>query len=206
MEYKMNVKEAMEYKMNVKEAMEPTGKISAIYCFPDVYAQLYENTLWWFSIETNERQCPVPLDYILEEEIDWQPYNPIEEIRPEKPGELWKVPNQERYYHTELRGVELIVCDYEGYTTNFSRIIHNQNGWKRVHPIVEVKNIDKVQWVNVKDRLPDENIEIDNITFNMDGGGCKVYIKEYDKVKSLPILKKFKKVILVPYKRYIIND
>ena len=65
------------------------------------------------------------------------------------------------------------------------KIIHGKNGWTRVFPEVLGKNI--------------EEIVIENISFAMENQ--KVHIKEYDKIKNIPILGRNMTVILRAPKR-----
>ena len=122
--------------MNIQDALKETGKGQGN--LKDMYVELNDDeVLCWYDISGNCVEEPVSLSIILDD--DWQPYCPVEEIRPEKAGELWE--------HNNIKFMTMVPSvhkDSKMYLKSkfdvkhfMDNVIHNQNGWTRLYPPVK---------------------------------------------------------------------
>lgn len=108
---------------------------------------------------------------------DWQPYNPKPQIVPSDAGELWKHDHDEFVYMTAQSENGLWLFPSECGLLKFElsksgeNIIHNQNDWQRVFPLV-----------------PDDNVEeiiIEDVMFHHGGGIVSDNEKSIEAIKSV---------------------
>ena len=138
--------------MNIQDALKETGKARKIVD-TDNYAKLdTTDRLYWHGIDDDCKNSPVQMVSILAD--NWQPYHPVEQIVPREAGELWESDAGLLCFIVEnggglkARSQSDTLWEKEGGT--FSRLIHNQNGWTRIHPPVkeDVEDIvtEGVEW------------------------------------------------------------
>jgi hypothetical protein len=145
--------------MDIKKALEETGKAIGPYEDAKCYAKISpDGPLQWFYFEDDKPACDVGFSRIMKDE--WQPYHPKEGIRPEDAGELWAF-NARLCFTIEKNG-EIYRVWQNGhdspnlleinlaYCGSTKGIIHNQNGWKRLSPVVEEEDIERIVIEEVK--------------------------------------------------------
>jgi len=83
---------------------------------------------------------------------DWQPYHEVEEIRPEKAGELWRYRNSDNYAHTFADDDDIYFIS-DGCSpklvSNLECVVHNQY-WTRLFPKVEDDSVERIEIEGVK--------------------------------------------------------
>lgn len=136
--------------MKIQNAMKETGK--AVHRdSEDCYIQLDNDGRpeWVHSESCEDDLVTVPqLSHILDS--NWQPYLPKEEIRPKEAGELWEWEDRLVFICETRSDKRLEIKWFHGGTNAMvDTMIHNQNGWKRLHPPVPEENeivIEGVRW------------------------------------------------------------
>jgi hypothetical protein len=128
--------------MYIQEALKETGKAKCGgnngcaswqegYTW---YAKRDGTFLRWFDQDGNPR-CEITYFDIINH-TDWLPYHPVEQIVPKEAGELWAL-NKYVYHHTVSNGYGKITMVCYSNSKDTSEVIHNQNGWTRIHPPVK---------------------------------------------------------------------
>ena len=133
--------------MNIKDALKETGRVkkgktnecSSWQAGFSWYAERQGYDLVWVN-KVGKVECKVSYLDIIKD--SWIPYHPVEQIVPKNAGELWKYNGVE--YMTMVKSVHVeeklfmkskydCFCAIEGSI----EVIHNQNGWTRIHPPVK---------------------------------------------------------------------
>ena len=122
--------------MKTREALNENGKICISNNSPDYAFENSDGVLVWNNNGENE-----PVRLCLINDVDWQPYPEVKEIRPEHSGELWE--KRECFYHTSgsQRSGGLTLHSDVG-TVDMRNVIHGKNGWTRLHPPVEDNSVE----------------------------------------------------------------
>jgi hypothetical protein len=109
--------------------------------------------MYWYNLQDEQIG---PVAYCLLKGNDWESYHKAKEIRPENAGELWQFreDNEDKYVVMYTSPNSLYLTNvFTRLTKEISQVIHNQNGWKRLFPVVEEEDIERiviegVQWRN----------------------------------------------------------
>ena len=173
--------------MYIQDALNKTGIVTPDYINSkkESYAKLFDGILYWYSVKRDEYYLPVTLQGI--NNINWQPYHPKEEIRPSEAGELWKYNNVK--YMTMVKSVSIaenlfMKSKYDCFCAiaGSIEVIHNQNGWERLHPPVNDEEVNEtlvfkdVEWSRYRDEciapmlatgLPDSLINKPRMTMTL---------------------------------------
>ena len=145
--------------MNIQEALKETEIVTPdhINDIKNLYAKLFDGILYWYDVKRDEYFLPVTLQDI--NNANWRTYHEVEEIRPEKAGELWKNNLNDEYYHTTVPlplgmggGLALFSCYGR---TDRENIFHGED-WTRLSPPVEDNSVERVEiegvvWLHKKD-------------------------------------------------------
>lgn len=139
--------------MNIQDALKSTGRAVLILDGEKVeYVKWFNDTLWWVNIRSGA--CDREVRHLDILEGDWEPYHEVEEIRPEKVGELWQRDGEINHRCVTYEGIVGLNVIWWGGTANTNRVdkdmIHNKNGWKRVWPNVEDENVERIEIEGVK--------------------------------------------------------
>lgn len=138
--------------MNIQDALKETGKAEKGYSDAIYVKESEEGVLYWFGKKSGAEMNGVSFRNIMAD--DWQPYHPKEEIRPSEAGELWQYNGVEYVTMTESVSISdklFMKSKYDHYCKieGSIEIIHNQNGWKRLHPPVNDEEVivsEEVTW------------------------------------------------------------
>jgi hypothetical protein len=136
--------------VDIKKALKKTGKAVRTKK-PDYYAQMNdEGQLLWHDILYPDDTYFVQVSAILAD--NWVSYPIEKEIRPEKAGELWEHREEKISFFIFKKNpntVDKNIMDETGITDDFenlsSEVIHNKNGWKRLFPVVEEEDIERIE-------------------------------------------------------------
>lgn len=131
--------------MFAQEALRETGKATQEDLYFNYVATDKDGVLHYYGIKDNSKGMPLSLTAIMK--YDFKPYHPKEEIRPKEAGELWRH-DDGNYAHTS-KGEDCVWlyadnCPPIRLPAIFMNIIHNQNGWKRIHPHVPDDNMEEI--------------------------------------------------------------
>jgi hypothetical protein len=131
--------------MNIQDALKETGRSYDSANKDSYYVEEgKDGILYWYTLNGTKERA-VSLDHI--HASWWQPYRPIEEIRPSESGELWSHPNG-NYFMTYHAGDELYCRNKHGIESLIADCL-NLDKWKRLCPPVndgEVIVIEGVTW------------------------------------------------------------
>ena len=135
--------------MEIHDALKETEIATPDYVNSkkESHAKLFDGILYWYDVKKDEYLLPVTLQGI--NNINWQPYPEVKEIRPKNSDEVW-INNHGRcmvlgWGKGELWGYfsdggKCTVLD-EG-----SLAVHGKNGWERIHPKVEDDSVDEMKF------------------------------------------------------------
>jgi hypothetical protein len=158
--------------MRIDEALKETGIVTPDYINikKHSFAKLLDGVLYWHDIKEGNCSFPVSLHDI--NNIKWQPYHEVKEIRPEKAGELWVSRENEKdtpFFTTESGEAfpvnnHLVIRNRSGLSLDIKgcfedrKIIHGKNGWTLIY------SPDKEVMKRIKDLEDDsvDRIEIEN--------------------------------------------
>jgi hypothetical protein len=154
--------------MLIQEALKETGK-AFLSIESEYYAMEGGDSLNWISKKTSTIDSNVPFVLIMSDQ--WQPYHEVEEIRPEKAGELWKNASGNILVIMETPDREGLFFTYtnDAHKPTLLRnmiwsrnVIHNESGWTLIYsPDKEVmKKIKELEDNSV------ETIEIEDVLWN----------------------------------------
>ena len=136
--------------MDIKKALEPTGKAYR-ESDPVFHVALDDSgALMIYKNEGNKLIGPEMLSYVLGN--DYLPYHDKKEIRPEKAGELWEF-GRNLFFIIQQNQTLFLMSAFGTRSECSTRtdIIHNQDGWKRLRPVVEEEDIERVVIEGVKE-------------------------------------------------------
>ena len=163
--------------MNIEEVLNETGKAQneSNLCNGETgYIAWHGDVLYWFDRKSGIRRHQVTHKEIFD---SYQPYHEEKEIRPENAGELWKNNVNINWFirwvgSSRCKGFQAVseqgvCCDVKGLD-----MVHGK-GWTRLFPPIE-EDV--------------ERIEIEGITFGLEGGDRRVFIREWDKIKDINML------------------
>ena len=132
--------------MNIQDVLEETGKVRGTN-WETTYARLKGGVLTQYVIKDDDDIGAVDLNCILD--TDWVPYHEEKEIRPKKVGELWKHESGLHAHTFRDKKGNLCInedqCFFGTDTRKATQVIHNKNGWTRLHPLVEDENVERIE-------------------------------------------------------------
>ena len=124
--------------MKVQDALKPTGKAIDKRnrdAHIEVRFECGANYLIWVNNKTSEYEGRLSYEAHFIE--DWQPYHEVNEIRPEKAGEVWWHEGRDlKILIFSNAMLSLSAIDETGAICDIERIIHGYNGFTRVDPLI----------------------------------------------------------------------
>jgi hypothetical protein len=148
--------------MKIEEALKETGKARREIWGEGVFVEVIDSQILNYKGGSYNHEC-------LFTTSDWQPYHEVEEIRPEKEGELWQFNNLFIWCTVRKNEVLEMICAQGKEIEAIDKMnltIHGENGWTLIYsPDKEVmKKIKGLEDNSV------ETIEIEDVLWNTNDG------------------------------------